>query len=185
MSYAYLLAKACEEANFIAQELHGLSLKSDFRSKAAAACFAIAQQHHSSILILLSNKPALEATAMALLRPLLEATFRGLWISHCATDEQVNNFVSGDKRQLDMASVIQALGELFNKEMARKVLHTNAWPILSSYTHTYEYQIQRWISTNAIEPNYSFDEIIWLLERAAAAMRLAASGAKAMITTEG
>lgn len=100
MTYGSSLSDARKEAAFISQRLHGAHLKSDIRSKTAAACFAIAQQHHSSILILLSNQPALEATAMALLRPLLEATYRGIWVSRCASDEQVDRFVSGAKKQL-------------------------------------------------------------------------------------
>lgn len=180
MTYENALSESRKEAALMSQRLCGLRLKPDIRSRAAAACFAIAQQHHSSILILLSNRPALEATAMALLRPLLEATYRGLWVSHCATDEQVDSFVSGAKKQLDMASIISALGELFNRESVRDTLYIPVWPVLSAYTHTYEQQVQRWVSTNAIEPNYEPDEVMWLLERANEAMRLAAAGVGAI-----
>lgn len=181
MSYEKVLVESREQAVRISQHLHGLRLKSDIRSKTAAACFAIAQQHHSSILILLSNKPALEATSMALLRLLLEATYRGLWISHCATDQQIENFISGNKKQVDMKSIIDALGKAYNddKESASK-LYTNTWKILSAYTHTYELQIQRWLTTNAIESNYQSDEITELLNRANDAIRLVDAGIRAI-----
>ncbi|WP_375738291.1 DUF6988 family protein [Pseudomonas boanensis] len=180
MTYESALSESRKEAAIISQRLHGLRLKSDARSKTAAACFAIAQQHHSSILILLSNRPALEATAMALLRLLLEATLRGLWVSRCATDEQVDRIATGAKRQVDMASVITELGKLFNLKSARSILYDKAYHVLSAYTHTYEQQVQRWICTNDIEPNYQPDEIVCLLERATDAMRLAAEGVRAI-----
>lgn len=165
----------------MSQHLHGLRLKSDLRSKTAAACFAIAQQHHSSILILLSNKPALEATAMALLRLLLEATYRGLWIAYCANDQQIENFISGSKKQLDMQSIIDALGKVYNgNNKSASKLYTNTWKILSAYTHTYELQIQRWLTTNAIESNYQSEEIIELLNKANDAIRLVEAGVRAI-----
>lgn len=183
MSYEKVLSESRELAEYISKHLYGLHLKSDIRSRTAAACFAIAQQHHTSILILLSNKPALEATSLGLLRLLLEATYRGLWISHCATDQQIENFISGNQKQIDMKSVINGLSKLYidDNESASK-LYTNAWKTLSAYTHTYEFQIQRWLTTNLVEPKYQPDEIIELLNRANDAIQFVDAGIRAIVS---
>lgn len=183
MPYDIELEKSIISASHMAKTINELCLKSDLRSRAASVCFAIAQQHHSAILILLSNKPPVAATALALLRLLLEATFRGLWVSHCASDEQVESFVSGDKKQLDMANVTKALGACFNKDHVQQVLHTKLWPVLSAYTHTYELQIQRWLGDTVIEPNYTDQELLWLLEKANSTMQLATSAVLALVNS--
>jgi hypothetical protein len=174
------LSEATAEAYEIARSLHGLQLRSDPRSRVALACFAVAQQHHSAILILLANSPPLQATAFALLRPLLEATLRGEWVSHCATDEQVKTFALGGKKQLDMASVVSELGKKVGNSNAHSVLYKNTWPIVSAYTHTFEHQIQHWLSSSGISPNYSTEQVVWLVSNASACMKLCSASIQSL-----
>jgi len=169
------LDEAQEEANQIAQSLHGMELRGDPRSRVALACFAIAQQHHAAILILLANKPPLQATAFALLRPLMEAALRGEWISHCATDEQVKSFAMGGKKQLDMSSLIGALGKKLNDPKAHDVLYQKTWPVVSAYTHTYEHQVQHWLSIDEVSPTYTPEQLTWLLSNASPCLKLCAA----------
>ena len=58
------------QAERYGQQLHGLGLPGDARSRVAFACFAVAQQHHSAMLILLDRPNPLQSSAFALLRPL-------------------------------------------------------------------------------------------------------------------
>lgn len=169
------LIEAQEEANAIAASLHGLEVLGDPRSRVALACFAIAQQHHSSMLILLANTPPLEATAFALLRPLMEAILRGEWISHCASDEQVKTLAMGGKKQVDMSSIISALGRNLNDQNIHSTLYQNTWSIVSAYTHTYEHQVQHWLSVSDISPNYTTEQVAWLLSNASSCMKLCAA----------
>lgn len=166
------LADAMAEANEIANALHGLRLQSDPRNRVALACFAVAQQHHSAMLLLLANKPPIQATAFALLRPLLEAVLRGQWISHCATDAQVQNFAMGDQRQVDMASVIQALGKKLDDPKVYEVLYKKTWPVVSAYSHTFEHQVQHWLVVEDVAPQYDEEQIAWLLKNASSCMKL-------------
>ncbi|WAG77696.1 hypothetical protein LMK08_20365 [Metapseudomonas furukawaii] len=146
------LEQAKQRAIEIAEALHGRHIKGDLRSRLCAACFAVSQEHHNSILILLSRNPPLQATAFALLRPLTESTIRGLWLSHVATDEQVENYVqSGTK--LDMTSMITLVGKAAGGN-AHQTIYRH-WSSLSAYTHTGEHQVQRWLLTENIEPSYS------------------------------
>lgn len=166
------LEAAISDANQRARELHGLRLKNDERSRLAGLLFAIAQQHQSAILksailILLSNKPPVEATAFSLLRLLLETCVRGVWVSHCATEAQVQNIVEGTQKQVDMASIFtsveRALSENAGRNVNAKSLYDKHWKGLSAYTHGYEQQVQRWLVTNDIEPNYSEEEVDGLI----------------------
>lgn len=180
MSYQKLLSESIAFANSSACDLHNTALRSDLRSRTAAACFAIAQQHHASILLLLSQRRPLEATAMALLRPLLEAVLRGLWVRHCAGDDQVERFLYGGKKQVDMASVISQLSQLIERGTAGDSLYRNMWPLLSSLTHSYEHQVRSWMISPDVESGYPIEEIQWLIDRANDAFRLAVAGVRGL-----
>ncbi len=169
------LSEARAEANAIAESLHGLKLCGDPRSRVALACFAVAQQHHASMLVLLANSPPLAATAFALLRPLMEALLRGEWVSHCATDDQVKSFAMGGRKQVDMSSVISELGKKLNDPNAHAVLYKKTWAVVSAYTHTYENQVQHWLSVEDVAPSYTAEEVSWLLSNASPCMKLCAA----------
>lgn len=171
MNATITLEDAIRISETLAQRLHGLRLPNDSRSRVAFACFACAQQHQAAILILLQREHPLEATAFALLRPLLEATLRGEWILHCATNEQVSTFTLGGKKQLDMASVLRALEKIHPTSGAHKILYSNLWTFISAYTHTYEYQVQHWLG-DEIAPIYPDEQITWLLKASCACLAL-------------
>jgi hypothetical protein len=170
------LSAAITEANSRAMELHGLRLKNDERSRVAAALFAIAQQHHTSILLLLNNREPLHASAFSLLRLLVETTIRGVWVMHCATEEQERNVIEGNKKQLDTASMFAAIEEAIKGSSGRdlpiKDLYDKHWKVLSAYTHSYEQRVQRWLATKDIEPTYSTEETEELVLRSNLIARL-------------
>ncbi len=166
------LDEAQAEASQIARSLQGIKLRGDLRSRVAFACFAIAQQHHAAILTLLANSPPLHATAFALLRLLVEATLRGQWISHCATDEDVKCFVSGDKQQLAMSSLVRALEKQLGDLNVHEVLYKKIWSVLSAYTHTYEHQILHWLNGNDVSSDYSPEQVQWLISTASPLLKL-------------
>ncbi|RJX33044.1 MAG: hypothetical protein C4516_03095 [Oxalobacter sp.] len=165
------LLKAIDEANLFAERLHRRRFRNDLRSRTVAACLAVSQQHHNAILILLSRNPPLEATSFALLRPLVESVIRGLWLSHAATDAQINEYVrSGTK--LDMASMMKSLDEEIGLN-SYKGLYQKNWSILSAYTHTGELQVQRWLTTAHVEPKYSEQAVSELVELSGLVAKLA------------
>lgn len=165
------VSKAVAEANQFAEMLRGVRLPNDLRTRVAAACFAIAQQHHNSILILLARPEPLEATGMALLRPLLEAVIRGLWIARVATNEQVERFVTkgSDVSMSKMTKEIDAVTGM----NSHSALYKGGWSFLSSYTHTGEFQVQRWLKTQHVKSSYSEQELAELLKFASLAGTLA------------
>lgn len=168
-----------DEAKFQAEKygdlLHGLRFEADARQRVALSCFAIAQQHHSAILILLDRPNPLHATAFALLRPLMEATLRGEWVLHCAIEEQVRSFVLGGKSQVDMASVIKALEKLHPESDAHRILYQGLWKVVSAYTHTFENQVQHWLVEGDVSPSYQQEQVAWLLTVSTGCFRMCAS----------
>jgi hypothetical protein len=133
-------------------------------------------------LLLLKQEPPSYATAFALLRPVLEATLRGEWIVECASDEQIKCFALGGKRQLDMSSLVEALQKNSNSDNMHSVLYKNLWPIVSAYTHTYEHQLQHWISAEPPLPTYAPEQVAWLLNAAMACFKLCVSSTRRIAT---
>ena len=156
-----LIEHACLKANHNAQQLSGRKIKSNARAVIASGCFAIAQQHHNSILILLKNNPPLHATAFSILRSLLEATIKGVWIYHTATEDEVDRFPIEDL-QKSIKTMVKEIGSQIKNE---SIISKDYWNILCSYTHTGEWQIRHWLSSNDIEPFYSEKSIKELLKQ--------------------
>ena len=181
MNYLQALATAREEARALGERLHGKALKSDVRSRIALGCFAIAQQHHSGIIVLLSHPLPLQASAFALLRPLAEATFRGFWVARCASDDKVENILTGDKKQIDTATIVRELLDAAGQSAKHPDFYKRVWPRLSVYTHTYEESLSPWLRGPDVEPKFSEDELLSLLKRANLAAELIEAGVTSLI----
>lgn len=81
---------------------------------------------------------------------------------YCATDTRIENFNNGIPYQLPkkierLIEEVEHAGR-FEKQLSN--IYTRDWANLCDYAHTGLLQIQRWNTTQAIEPNYSDDEII-------------------------
>lgn len=73
--------------------VHGLEIPANNRVRAAASCFAIAQEHHHAIVQLIELK--LLAAAFSLVRVEFEAFVRGEWLSQCASESTIEAFIRG------------------------------------------------------------------------------------------
>ena len=80
-----------------------LAINDGNRTRAAAALFGIAQDHHHAIVFLL--KHTFYSSSTALLRSVFEAYLRGLWLKHCASDADFQKFMNGkfEKNRIMMA----------------------------------------------------------------------------------
>lgn len=182
MSTSPSLSDALKLQHELEQRLIGIELENKPRQRVAYACYSIAREHYAAILLLLQQDPPSYATAFALLRPVLEATLRGEWIAECATDDQIKTFVLGGKKQLDMSSLVETLQKKSETNNMRSVLYKNLWPIVSAYTHTYEYQLQHWLSVEPPIPNYEPEQVTWLLNAAMSCFALCVSSTRRLAT---
>lgn len=155
------LSKACDLAGFISSKLHDISIPNTLRNRVAAACYAIALDHFDAILVLLRSNPKLYSSAFSLMRLVFETFIRGMWLLHCAEDEQVERFSNNEFELPKIKQLINEVEEKCNfdgKELSKS--HSEYWAVLCDYTHTGVRQIQRWHSVEGVEPNYQKEEII-------------------------
>ena len=167
-------AAATEYLNWIGAAIHECDLPATNRVRAAAGCLAIAQDHHRAIVVLLDHN--LFASSFALIRVALEAYVRGEWLARCATDDNVDQFVGGDEPP-SFGKLLEALEktEAFQAQVLSRI-KANAWSAMCAYTHTGGLHVQRWNTAEAIEPNYSEEEVREILSFAETIGALAAVG---------
>lgn len=151
------LQRAGELVEWLRQAVHEQSFPSSYRNRASAGCFGIAQEHHHAIVLLTHHR--LYASSFSLLRVEFEAYIRGLWLSLCASDTEVEEFLSGrEPPGIDvlLATVEQTPG--FSEKVLSGI-KSQSWKAMCAYTHTGGLHIQRWNTSEAVEPNYEAGEI--------------------------
>lgn len=90
--------------------------------------------------------------------PVYEAYIRGLWLSNCATDEEVEKFSTGAEPP-SIGKWLTAIEKIpAYDEKLLSMIKSKHWSAMCSYTHTGSLQIQRWNSEEAVEPNFLPEE---------------------------
>ncbi len=134
---------------------NGVEVVANNRNRAAGASFLIAADHHHAIFFLL--KHTFHSSSIALLRCLFEAYLRGLWLRHCATDGQVDEFIKGGEPPKTMVADIEATPEFGEGELSR--IKKASWSAMCAFTHTGGLHLQRWQTSEAVEPNFDAGEL--------------------------
>jgi hypothetical protein len=142
---------------WLRQAIHDLELPATDRSRAAGSCLGIAQEHHHAIVLLIEHR--LYASSFSLLRIAFEAYVRGLWLSLCAKDAQVRRFLRGEEppKIAVMLAVVEETPGFTDKVLSR--IKLQGWKAMCAYTHTGGLHVQRWNTSEAIEPNYAAEEV--------------------------
>jgi hypothetical protein len=138
---------------------HERELPANDRVRASGGCFAIAQDHHHAIVVLLDAR--LYASVFSLVRITFEAYIRGEWLASCATDAEVRQFLKGKEPKQTFAELIDAIekASAFNEQVL-STIKKRTWKAMCGYTHTGGLHVQRWNTEDGIEPNYSVEEIL-------------------------
>lgn len=151
---------------WIDENTSGATLPGDERALIVCGCIDSAIEHQAAIVLLHNSK--LYAPMFALLRVLAEAVIRGLWLQHCATDNELNKFkTKGIERHLggliqDIESTIDSPNGALSK------LKLSGWSALCDFTHTGIGQVSRRHHPGRIEANYLPDDIVQALNLAGA-----------------
>ena len=156
------LSEACKLAAYLSVKLHDVSISDTLRNRIAGACFSVVLDHFDAVLMLLGRNSKLCSSAYALMRPIFESYIRGMWFLHCASDETIENFNKNKPYQLPkkIESLIEEVEQAVRFEKQLSNIYTKDWSDLCDYAHTGLLQIQRWNTSQAIEPNYPEDEIL-------------------------
>jgi hypothetical protein len=125
------------------------------KNRTASACFGIAQDHHAAIVFLMRN--TFYSSSFALLRSLFEAYLRGLWLKHCATETQANEFFQGTEPPKTMIAEIEAIPDFSSGVLSR--IKKENWDAMCEFTHTGGLHLQRWQSHDAVEPKFDEEEL--------------------------
>jgi hypothetical protein len=159
------LNDAFDYGEWLRQIVHDLELPDNNRVRAAGSCLAIAKDHHHAIVVLLEER--LYASSFALLRIEFEAYIRGQWLALCANDNEIQNFLNGYEKPKDRPEIKCIIKKLESTpaftEQQLSCLKERAWTSLCSYTHTDGLHVQLWNTAEAIEPNYSDEELVEVL----------------------
>jgi hypothetical protein len=119
----------------------------------------LAFEHHNAIWLLMERK--LTGSALALVRPVIDAWLRGLWINAIATDEEVE-LASRDKLRFPpMRQMYEDIKPVYSPSDASEEVNElfqyieRLWKILSSYTHPGARQLARRFTGTQVKPSYT------------------------------
>ncbi len=142
---------------WIDQHTSGLTLPADERSLLAIGCFDVALEHQAAIALLHSSE--LYGSALALLRVLTESLVRGLWLSECATDAQLQRFKKGSLNKKFAEFVTEIETKIGTPNGVLSGFKATAWTALNGFTHTGFHQVSRRHSPGKVEGNYLEEEL--------------------------
>jgi len=161
--YAKRIAGTLNAAGMLASRL---SLPAGLPDKYMVAwtLLRVSFDHAASINSLLYHHGIeLSGSAFALLRPMNEALKRGAWIALCATDDQVQTFVTKDRLpKVNLAEQIEQVPPfdefpLFSKQ------HANAWDKFHSFTHAGSQMVGAYTQGKSVGPAFPPELIIEVL----------------------
>jgi hypothetical protein len=143
--------------------MQDVPIADNLRSRSAAPCFAVAQEHHAAIVLLLAHKTPIYASAFALVRVTYESLVRGLWLHHCASEEHLSFFARG-RPAPSVPTLLTDLKRTPDYRSGRlTAVYRQSWAAMCAYTHTGSHQVQRWNQRNAIAPNYPEADVVQVL----------------------
>lgn len=142
------------------QQNYPTSFVLEGRHHVAAALFSIALSHREAALALAHLGAWTSVSALG--RSIYEAYTRGYHAQYCLTDEQYERMVS-NKASPKLETIISDVKNLGADHEAFANTKRLVWGSLSDYSHGGVLQLERWISSGSIEPNYSDEEVIDML----------------------
>lgn len=156
------LQKAKDTKQTMEQSLSGIQTGTTTKDLIVASYLALAQQHHSSIVLLVENN--LHSSASALARPLLEACYRGTWVQLIADDDECENINTDNYKWKVTWEIAKEVGEVLKTETFCNIYKNNS-PSLHGFTHGGLEQISRQINNEhkIMQPTFTDEELTELL----------------------
>ncbi len=159
---------------FIDKNTGGMAIPGDHRSRLVLGCFDLAIEHQAGILILVEH--GLIGPAYALLRCLVDATVRGMWLLYCASVDDLQTFQRDGLHYKGFKALATELeAATATTGSALTTLHECLWSIMSDYTHTGFQHVVRRSGDGFTGPNYPVEEVTGNLRIAASIGLVAAT----------
>jgi hypothetical protein len=170
---AAALAELRDIVALIDRHTRGMHLPPDRRSRLALGCLDLAIDHQAGILVLAER--GLIGPAYALLRCLVDSTVRGLWLKHCATDQDFETFIADGLRNKSFRALVDEVEAATGKPGGTLTdLRESMWSMMSDYTHTGFQHVVRRTGADFTGPNYPAQEVAGNLYMSASVGLLAA-----------
>lgn len=148
----------CENAMQSAKLILGKhAFPTDNRSLTVIGYISWLVEHQESTLLLVMH--GMEGSALTLFRPVVEGTYRALWINLPASDIELKKFNENDKIDLDFGEIATSLDKAYETEDFFEDFKARAWKHLNSYTHGGMHQIGRRFVKHEVANNYSDEQI--------------------------
>lgn len=148
----------CEKAMQFAKPILGEhGFPDDHRTVTVIGFISMLVEHQESVLLLLMHKKV--GSASALVRPIVEGSYRAMWINLPATDEELKKFNENDKIDLEFGEIAAALDKAYDMQDFFQDFKTQTWKHLNSYTHGGMHQIGRRFVKHEVVNNYSDKEV--------------------------
>jgi hypothetical protein len=155
-----LIKKSKEYVEKIYCILDGRKIKKDkLREFIVAGFLSISRDHHCAIISLLEK--GIYSSSFALLRPLIDAIYRGLWVSQVASEEEIEKIYSTEyKFETSTFKYVDKIDKENNTNVFHKRYKQMA-PFLHDMTHCGIGQLARQFSENGdfIQSNFSENDL--------------------------
>jgi len=163
MTLNAIIELAKKLGTWIHEHTDGVEYVNDRRITTATglALFQQSQDIGDAIIILIESN--LPGPALALARPLHETYVRGVWLLNCASDDELDKFLTGKCPKFP--ELLKAIGDY--PETGGKWIHAITDSNIKAFhdlTHGGVEHILRRVSMNSIEPNYPEEELIRLVQ---------------------
>jgi hypothetical protein len=157
------LERIREVFEWVDRKLPELEIKGDHRHRIPAQLYDLALEHAASILHLIEVRH--HASAFALVRCEFECFVRAAWIHHCATADEIKQFVEKDEIRPSIGQLIEALEQLpiFEDKLLSNVKE-KAWTSMNGYTHGGIHQVCRRLVDNYIEPAFEDQSLLEVMQ---------------------
>jgi len=185
MSLDHTIATSAKWLNECNARLDGAAIDASDRSRVSAGLLHLSLEHHGAIQFLISNKPHPHyGSACALLRPQFDGFIRGVWFHHCASEQELNNFIKNCEPPRIDQLILTIETVPGHEEGLLKTTKQNVWKLMCSYTHGGYIQVASRNSATEIVCNYSEEQISELVSAACSITLLVAVAFAKLLNNE-
>jgi hypothetical protein len=148
---------------FIDSVINDMSFKRSKRKLVSAALYDIANEHGKGICTLFENKH--DVCGFSMMRIQFETFVRAAWLLHCATDNEIANFINNDelkaddKRKLYFSVMVREIENAIGLSCTLSEITKNSWKALNSYTHGGQLQVSRRFDGETIEAHHEPEQV--------------------------
>jgi hypothetical protein len=154
------LSRSLRLWNWFAANLHALEAPNTMRARMAAAMFQVTADHQAAIASLLNTQWPRAASALALVRPAVEAMMMGVWVLEIATDDYLAHIDSRRATPPTLSNLLRALDRCtFSAAPLYQVLQGSI-PALDGLTHGGIWHMESRQNGRRVGANYAVSDLI-------------------------